>query len=78
MLCLVVLIRDEGDRLEPICLQSVAAVQLLRWAKRFESGETDPCGRYEAAHSFVYSLLPRAFFHALVAVFLVSWQFSVW
>ena len=63
MLCLVVLIRDAGDRLEPICVQSVAAVQILGWSRRFENGERDAAGRYEAAYVFVSSLLPRIFYH---------------
>ena len=62
MVCLVVLLRDTGDRLEPICLESVAAVQLLRWSQRFEEGTRDSAGRYEAAYVFISSLLPRIFY----------------
>ena len=57
------MIRDEGDRLEPICLQSLSAVQLCAWALRYRRGERDEFRRFEAAHVFISSLLSRVFYH---------------
>ena len=63
-LCLVILVRDYYDRLEPFGLMSYSGKHVFGWVLAHLRGESDEYGRHEAAYIFCTTVLPRMFYNA--------------
>ena len=63
MFCLVIVISDRYDRLEPIVIQSLSGCMILRWATTYSKKTPDPEGGYQAAFDFISRYLSRVFYH---------------